>query len=226
MKRPAAKRAFVTGGSRGIGLAVVRRFQQAGIQVIAPARQELDLASLESVRTYAQRLQKLDIDILVNNAAENIVNQIPDISLEDWQRMLTVNLTSALLLIQAVAPRMRKQQWGRIVNMSSCYSFLGREGRAAYSASKGGLDSLTRTAALEYGRDHILVNSVCPGFVLTELTRRNNTPAEMSELARRTALKRLAEPHEIAELSYFLCSEANTYITGQTVVIDGGFSCQ
>lgn len=216
----------MTGGSRGIGQAVVQRFREEGIHVIAPTRQELDLSSLESVRGYGPKLQELEIDILVNNAAENIINRIPDIALEDWQRILTTNLTSAFLLIQTVAPHMSQRKWGRIVNVSSCYSFLSREGRAAYSASKGGLDSVTRTAALEYGPDHTLVNSVCPGFVLTDLTQRNNTQAEMSALAQQTALKRLAKPSEIAELIYFLCSEQNTYITGQAIVIDGGFCCR
>lgn len=194
--------------------------------MIAPTRRELDLSSHESVSAYASKLQELDIDILVNNAAENRVNWIADMALEDWQRILTTNLTSVFLLIQAVAPHMSRKKWGRIVNVSSCYSFLSREGRAAYSASKGGLDSLTRTAALEYGPDHTLVNSVCPGFVLTDLTRRNNTQAQISNLAHQTALQRLAEPREIAELIYFLCSEKNTYITGHAVVIDGGFCCR
>jgi 3-oxoacyl-[acyl-carrier protein] reductase len=226
MKQPIQRNALVTGGSRGIGQAVVRRFEEGGIRVIAPTRRELDLASHESVRDYLRKNKKLEIDILVNNAAETKVHRIPDISLEEWQRILAVNLTSAFLLIQAIAPRMMKRKWGRIVNVSSCYSFLSREGRAAYSASKGGLDSLTRTAALEYGPRNTLVNSVCPGFVLTDLTRRNNTQAERADLAKQTALKRLAEPDEIADVIHFLCSERNTYITGQAVIIDGGFSCR
>lgn len=85
---------------------------------------------------------------------------------------------------------------------------------------------MTRTAALEYGPHNILINSVCPGFVLTDLTRRNNTKAEMANLAEQTALKRLAEPGEIADVIHFLCSERNTYITGQAVIIDGGFCCR
>lgn len=226
MKQPVKRNALVTGGSKGIGQAVVQRFEEDGIHVVAPARQELDLASHESVRDYLGENSKLEIDMLVNNAAENIINRMPDISLEEWQRILTVNLTSAFLLIQALATQMMKRRWGRIVNVSSCYSFRSREGRAAYSASKGGLDSVTRTAALEYGPHNILVNSVCPGFVLTDLTRRNNTTAEMANLAEQTALNRLAEPGEIADVIHFLCSERNTYITGQAVIIDGGFCCR
>ena len=224
--KPARRTALVTGGSRGIGRAVVRRFKEEGIRVIAPTRQELDLASPDSVRDYLGRKELREINILVNNAAENIVHRIPEIPLEEWQRILTVNLTSAFLLIQGVAPRMMKKNWGRIVNVSSCYSFLSREGRAAYSASKGGLNSLTRAAALEYGPRNILVNAVCPGFVMTDLTRRNNSPAHLANLAGQTALKRLAEPREIADTIHFLCSERNTYITGQAIIVDAGFSCR
>ncbi len=218
--------ALVTGGSRGIGQAVVRRFKAEGVRVIAPARQELDLVSTESVKSYLRRKGRPEIDILVNNAAENIVHPIPRIPLEEWERILTVNLTSAFLLIQGLAPKMAKRKWGRIVNVSSCYSFVSREGRAAYSASKGGLNSLTRTAALEFGPRNVLVNAVCPGFVLTDLTRKNNSPARMAQLARQTALNRLAKPEEIAQAVSFLCSDRNTYVTGQAIVVDGGFSCR
>lgn len=218
--------ALVTGGSRGIGRAVVRRFKKEGIRVVAPARGDLDLSLPGSVGDYLRRNKKLRIDILINNAAETKVHRIAEIPLEEWQRILTVNLTSAFLLIQGLAPQMAKRKWGRIVNVSSCYSFLSREGRAAYGASKGGLDSLTRTAALEYGPSNTLVNSIRPGFVLTDLTRKNNTPAQRADLAGQTALRRLAKPEEIAGVIHFLCSERNTYITGQAIVIDGGFSCR
>lgn len=218
--------ALITGASRGIGNAVARRFKKAGVRVITPAREELDLASSDSVKRYLSGNRLPHVDILVNNAAESVVRRIPEIPLEEWQRILTVNLTSAFLLIQGLAPKMARRNWGRIVNVSSCYSFLSREGRASYSASKGGLNSLTRTAALEFGPRNVLVNALCPGFVLTDLTRKNNPPAVRAELARQTALGRLAGPQEIAETILFLCSEGNTYITGQMIVADGGFSCR
>jgi 3-oxoacyl-[acyl-carrier protein] reductase len=116
--------------------------------------------------------------------------------------------------------------FGRVVNVSSCWSLLGRRGRAPYAASKAGLDALTRTAALEYGVGGVLVNSVCPGFVNTELTRRNNSPEEIARVAEQTALGRLARPEEVAELAFWLGSEKNTYVTGQMVVVDGGFVIQ
>lgn len=215
----------MTGASRGIGAAIAARLRAAGIEVAAPSRAQLDLSQEDSVRRFIGA-RPLELDILVNCAGENKVNAIRDIVLADWQRILATNLTSALLLTQAAAPRMAARKWGRIVNVSSCYSFLSRAGRAAYGASKAGLNALTRTAALEFGPDNVLVNAVCPGFVETEMTRRNNSDEQIAALAAQTALGRLASPEEIAELVAFLVSEKNTYITGQALVIDGGFTCQ
>ena len=121
---------------------------------------------------------------------------------------------------------MAARGWGRIISVSSCYSFLARAGRVAYSASKGALNQVTRTAALEFGGRNVLVNAVAPGFVETEMTRRNNDAGQIAQLASQTALGRLARPEEVAELVAFLASDQNSYITGQLVVIDGGFSCQ
>ena len=219
-----SRTALVTGASRGIGQAIATRLAAAGMSVLTPSREELDLSSAESVRTFLANAP--EVDVLVNNAGENKVSPIADLDLADWQRILDTNVTSAFLLIQHFAPKMTARGWGRIVNISSCYSFLSRAGRVAYSASKGALNQLTRTAALEYGAKNVLVNAVAPGFVETEMTRRNNNPEQIAALASQTALGRLAQPGEIAELVAFLASDANTYITGQLVVIDGGFSCQ
>ena len=216
---------FVTGASRGIGRAIAGRFASAGCRVLTPTRKELDLSVAASVKRYLDG-DLPDIDVLVNNAGENKILPIESIDLTDWERVLATNVTAPLLLIQRLAPRMAARQWGRIVSVSSIYSFLARPGRAPYSASKGALNSLTRVAALEYGHGNVLVNAVAPGFVETEMTARNNSPEQIASLVAQTALGRLATPDEIAELVYFLGSDQNTYITGQVVVADGGFSCQ
>lgn len=218
--------AFVTGASRGIGRAIVERLSSEGYRLVTPSREEADLASPDSVCSYLARHPGLEIDVLVNNAGENQVSEITSLDLSVWERILHTNLTAGFLLTKQFAPGMAERGWGRIVNISSCYSFLARSGRAAYSASKAALDAMTRTSAVEFGMGNVLVNSVAPGFVETEMTCRNNPPSRIKALAAQTALGRLGQPSEIAEVVSFLASDRNSYITGQVIVVDGGFSCQ
>jgi NAD(P)-dependent dehydrogenase (short-subunit alcohol dehydrogenase family) len=222
---PAIRRVFLTGAGRGIGHAIKTVYAARGWEVVAPSRDELDLASPSAVTAFLDSLE-FNFDVLINNAAENKIGPIADLSAADWARTVAVNLTAPLLLMQKAARYMCTQQWGRIVNISSCFSLVSRAGRAPYATSKSGLNGLTRTAALEYAPHHVLVNAVCPGFVATDLTRQNNSDEQIAELCTRIPLGRLAEPAEIAEYVYFLGSDMNTYITGQTAVIDGGFLCQ
>lgn len=222
MSSIAQRTALITGASRGIGAAIASELGRQGWALLTPSREECDLASAESVEAYLTATSP-EVDALINNAGENPIVALPQITLKTWRRAQQVNLTSPLQLIQHCAAAMRKRGGGRIVNVSSCYSLVTRTGRATYSATKAALNSLTRSAALEYASDHILVNSVCPGFVETDLTRRNNTPAQIGELASQVPLGRLASPDEIATLVAFLVSDCNTYITGQTIAVDGGF---
>jgi len=219
------KTALVTGAARGIGAAIAFELRGQGWALLTPSREEMDLASPDSVEAYLAK-ESPAVDALVNNAGENPVVELSRITLDTWRRAQQVNLASPLRLIQHCAATMRQRGGGRIVNISSCYSLVVRSGRATYSASKAGLNSLTRSAALEYGPDRILVNAICPGFVDTELTGRNNSPAQISDLARQVPLGRLAQPDEIAKVVAFLLSDANTYITGQTIAVDGGFLIQ
>jgi 3-oxoacyl-[acyl-carrier protein] reductase len=221
-----ARCVLITGGARGIGRAIVQRYAAAGYETVAPARPELDLASSDSIHAYFSRLDNQAVDILINNAGENRIKMIEELSLDEWQRMLMINLTAPFLLIQHVAPYMAHQGWGRIVNISSIYSQVSRAGRSAYGASKAGLNSLTRTAALEYAEHGILVNAICPGFIETDLTHQNNTPAQIEALRQQVPLKRLGTPAEVADLAFYLGSELNTFQTGQLFTIDGGFLAQ
>lgn len=223
----AAKRTvLITGASRGIGKAIASRYLEGGYKILTPTRQELDLASAESVRSFTVRLKDTPVDVLINNAGENPIAEISSLDLSLWERSLSVNLTAPFLLIQHASAHMVQRGWGRIVNISSCYSLVARYGRAAYGAAKGGLNALTRTAALEYAPCDILVNAVCPGFVETDMTITNNTSEQIAALRQSVPLRRLARPGEIADCVFFLGSEQNTYITGQTLVVDGGFLCQ
>ena len=217
--------AIVTGGSRGIGAATVSRLEGDGFTVRRPLRDELDLSDVSAVRAWAESDDTVP-DALVLNAGENIPKLLEEMATEHWQRTLDVNLNSSFELIRVYGPRMAARGRGRIVAISSFLSFRGRVGRGPYSASKAALDALIRVAALEYGPSGVLANAVCPGFVMTDLTRQNNDDATLERLAARTALRRLGEPEEIAELVAYLAGERNTYVTGQTLVIDGGYTCQ
>lgn len=219
------RRALVTGASRGIGCAIADRLRQDGYQVLAPDRNKLDLSSQDGVVRFLS-VEKTDIDVLVNCAGENIPELIQSVTDEHLLHTFELNFVAAFRLIRHYAPIMVSRGWGRIVNISSCYSLLARMGRAPYSASKAALDALTRASALEFGAHGILVNSVCPGFFDTELTRKNNSAEKIAGLVAATALGRLGQSSEVAELVSFLVSERNSYITGQCLVIDGGFSIQ
>ena len=141
------------------------------------------------------------------------------------EETIRVNLISPLRLTRGLLPGMIKNKYGRIVNVSSIWSLVAKPGRGAYAASKGGLNALTRTLAVEVAKHNILVNAVLPGFVDTELTRKNNPPPQLAELRANIPLGRLAGVEEIAELIAWLCSEKNSYLTGQNIVIDGGYTC-
>ena len=216
---------LITGGSRGIGAAIAARFAADGHRVVTPRRAELDLNNLDSLPEFL-RLQETPFDILVNNAGINFLNELPNVQLADWEMMLRVNLTSPLLLTQAVSIGMKAKGWGRIVNLSSIFSFVTKEGRAAYSASKSALNGLTRSAAVELAPHGILVNALCPGYVETEMTHLNNSPSQIKAIESQIPLGRLASPDEIARCVAFLGSEENSYLTGQVIVADGGFTCR
>jgi 3-oxoacyl-[acyl-carrier protein] reductase len=217
---------LITGGSRGIGASIAAEFSASGWKVIAPSRSELNLADKSSVAAFCKKIHTATLDALVNNAGVNFLNSIRDIAEPDWDAMLQVNLTSPRCLIQAVAPAMIAHGWGRIVNISSIFSLVSKEKRATYSVTKAGVNALTRTAAIELGPNGILVNAVCPGYIETDMTYVNNNAAEIDAIVKSIPLRRLARPVEIAKTVQFLCSENNTYITGQTIITDGGFTCQ
>ncbi|MBI3073275.1 MAG: SDR family oxidoreductase [Deltaproteobacteria bacterium] len=217
--------ALVTGGSRGIGAAIAGVFERNGARVIAPTREQLDLASDTSIDDYIESLRE-PVDILVNNAGINRLGALDEIGHDDFREVLQINLMSALRLIRGIARGMQSRRYGRIVNVSSVWAFVSRLRRITYAASKAGLDGLTRAVALELAPNGILVNSVAPGYVDTELTRKNNAPEEIAVFKSQIPVGRLAAPEEIAEAVAFLCSARNTYMTGQTLIVDGGYVCK
>ncbi len=217
--------ALVTGGARGIGRAIVEELQTSGVSVLAPSRRELDLAAAQSVERWLLSHRDDKIDILVNNAGTNVLNAVTDIDLATWEAMVQVNLAAALRLVQTFAPTMVVRGWGRILNLSSIFSLVTRERRAAYSMTKAALNALTRSAAVEYGPGGVLVNALAPGYVDTDLTRQNNSSEALAQICGSIPLRRMASVAELAKIAAFLVSEANSYLTGQVVVVDGGFTC-
>lgn len=216
------KTVLLTGASKGIGKAI-KEVLEASVKynLLTPSSSDLNLRNPECIEHF---FKGQHVDILINNAGINILNQIEDIGQETIDSMFHVNLIAPLILIQKTVPFMKKQQYGRIINISSIWGVRSKEFRTLYSATKFGLNGITKALSRELGEYNILVNSVCPGFVNTELTKKNISFSEQEEIKKSIPLKRFAEPSEIANIVEFLISDKNTYITGQTIVIDGGFT--
>jgi NAD(P)-dependent dehydrogenase (short-subunit alcohol dehydrogenase family) len=232
----------VTGGAKGIGLAIVRRFAVLGDDVVALGRDAEALNRLD-VRTavcdvtdeqaVAKTFAELSrIDVLVNNAGVAESAPLDQTTLESWERHFAVNVTGAFLCMRAVLPGMRERGNGAIVSVASIAGRIGAPYIAAYTASKHAVVGLTRAAASEVAGTGVRVNAVCPSYVRTELTERAvarivqttaRTPEESERaLVQSSPLGRLLEPEEVADAVVFLASDAATAINGQAVVIDGG----
>lgn len=231
------KRAVVTGASRGIGRAVAEALRQAGAWVIGtrtgataeadPTCQEwlqADFSSLEQLRDCVARVRAAAPDILINNAGINKVAPFVDIDPQDFLRIQQVNVLAPLMLCQAVIPAMQAKGWGRIVNVSSVFGKVSKAQRAPYSASKFALDGMTVALAAEHSGHGILANSVAPGFIDTDLTRRVLGDAGIAAVLANVPIGRLGNVAEIARLITWLAGPENTFICGQNITIDGGFT--
>lgn len=241
------KVAVVTGGGRGIGAAIVRRLAQEGAAVVfcdislddeteGLAREVTEAggkvrALTADVRKYeeAERVVKTAqeefgrVDILINNAGVIRDTLVLTMSPEDWDLVLSVNLTGVYNFSKAAALVMLRQRSGKIINLSSVAGASGGRGQANYAASKGGINAFTRALALELGKRNITVNAVAPGVVVTSLSK-NVRALTKDAIKKMIPLRRYAEPQEIAEVVLFLASPAADYITGQVITVDGGLS--
>lgn len=216
------KRLLITGASRGIGKSIADLIGgRSDIELVTPSRSECDLSDESSVANFLINTQPFDL--IVNNAGINIIKQATDILDEEITLLNRVNLESPLKIIRHSVKHMQQNEFGRIVNIGSIWSIRSKECRTLYSGSKFGLAGYTKALAHELGRNNILINTVCPGFIDTELTRASLSVDERNALTKQVPLGRLGRPQEVAEFVEFLLFK-NSFITGQSLVIDGGFT--
>jgi len=229
-------KAVVTGATRGIGYAIAEKLLSDGYEVIATGTgsnssgpegslyRQVDFLDDQSMLDFLSFLKMQQVNILVNNAGINKIGKFASIDIDDFDEILLVNLRTPFQLIQSVLPYMQKMKWGRIINITSIFGNITKEYRAPYSSSKFGLDGMTAALAAEVSEFGILANSVGPGFIDTEMTRNVLGEDGISELKNNIPMKRLGHVDEVASLVSWLVSKENTYMTGQNLMIDGGFS--
>jgi NAD(P)-dependent dehydrogenase (short-subunit alcohol dehydrogenase family) len=242
--------ALVTGGNKGLGKAMSRGLAQCGAEVFIASRSETELkAAADEIAAETGRkvayavadmsrrrdaaalahtaLEKMGrIDILINNAGMNAPEPIDAVKDETWDKVLETNLSSVMALTRAIVPQMRARKWGRIIHISSVMAFVSKEKRNAYSASKAALMGLAHASALDLGQDGVTVNCIAPGPFLTDMPLSILSAEEQKEFAKTTALNRWGQPDELVGPMLLLASDAGSYITGHTLVVDGGFLCR
>lgn len=238
------KQAIVTGGTRGIGKAIAEVLLQAGAFVIVTGTKQddidrlnndadrsktlylqLDMLDRESINCFVEQIKAMEkIDILINNAGINMIAINTETDEDDYDRLNNVNLKAPYLITREVSRLMIKHKYGRIVNITSIWSTITRPGRSLYTLTKWGVVGLTKTLSVELAPYNILVNAIAPGFTRTELTEKTNSPEEIEKITAMIPIQKIAEPHEIANLALFLCSDLNSYLTGQNIIIDGGYT--
>jgi 2-deoxy-D-gluconate 3-dehydrogenase len=243
------KVAIITGGNGGIGLGMARGMADAGAAIVIVARNEakslaavadIERRGVQAISLTADVTEKAAvtemveralhalgrIDILVNNAGINIRKPPQALDIEEWDRVIRTNLTSALLCSQAVYPVMKAEGGGKIINIGSMLSIFGASFAPAYAASKGGIVQFTRSCAVAWAADNIQVNAVLPGWIDTDLTRRAREEIEglHDRVLARTPAARWGATADFAGIAVFLASAASDFVTGAAIAVDGGYS--
>ncbi len=238
--------ALVTGGSRGLGKSMARAYAEHGADIMVCSRHAAELeagakeigeglkvrvewmiADLskagEAARLAGETLKRLGrVDVLVNNAGSNVPQRADQITDEAWDQIIELNLSGIMRLTRAVLPQMMERKWGRVIHISSVLGLGGKLGRNVYSATKAALIGMARSSALDLAPFGITVNCISPGPFLTELPLGMLNDAQKLEFTNRTAFKRWGNPEEIAGTALLLGTDAGSYITGTTILIDGG----
>lgn len=238
--------ALITGGSKGIGLAIAVEFAKAGADVMICSRNEeelqaaaekisgmasgkveyqvTDMTDRAAVKRLAAETEKRlgKVDILINNAGSNTPQATEEIDDATWDRLIELNLTSCLMLTREVLPGMKQRGWGRVIYTASIMGITASSNRSAYCGTKGALISMAHSQAVELGADGITVNCISPGPIATDLPMSLLDEETQARFATRTALGRWGQPEELAGPALLLASEAGSYITGENLVVDGG----
>ncbi|URQ68910.1 3-oxoacyl-ACP reductase FabG [SAR86 cluster bacterium] len=232
------KTALVTGASRGIGKAIAAKLKADNFKVLGTATSDqgvdtlnsngiegylLDLNSKDSIDSFWSQLESDNktISVLVNNAGitrDNIVLRMSD---EEWSDIMNVHLYGTFQLSKRALKMMLKNKLGRIINVSSASASIGNRGQSNYAAAKAGVEAFTKSLAKEVGKRNITINAIAPGFISTDMTE-NNKGVNADYLVKEIPLGRFGEPEEVASLVSFICSDGASYITGQTIHINGG----
>ena len=253
------KTILVTGSTSGIGLAITEKFYSEFYNVVIVGKVKLkvinklkknfdkdrslilnlDLTKVNNIKKLIILAKKKfkKIDVLVNCAGMQAVSPIDKYSEDIWRKLLDINLNVAFYMTKYALPIMRKNNWGRIINIASTHGLIGSVNKSAYTASKHGIVGLTKVTALETAKENITCNSICPGFVLTELIqdqidtiarkfKLSNAKAQIQLLKDKQPSLRFVQKSHIADLIYFLCSDSASEITGATIPIDGGWTAQ
>lgn len=241
------KTALVTGGGRGLGRAIALSLAEAGANVALLSRTEseleevakeiegysskayykaVDITDKNSIKKFVKTLVEAEgkIDILVNAAGTNKRVPLLDVTEEDWDLVMDINLKSVLFASQAVIPYMQQEQGGKIINIASLSSEIGLSNMPMYGASKGGVSQLTKSMAVDFAKDNILVNAIGPGYFKTKMTESLfEDKSKLEWMENRIPLKRTGEADDLKGTAIFLSSAASDYITGQTIYVDGGW---
>jgi NAD(P)-dependent dehydrogenase (short-subunit alcohol dehydrogenase family) len=244
------KVALITGGSKGLGKAMARGLAEAGADIVISSRHEDELKTAlaeilkgtdrkgayfvsdvskrdETKKLAALTLEKMGkVDILINNAGTNVPQAVDVITDAEWDRIMEINLNSVMVLTRALVPQMKPRKWGRVIHISSIMALVSNNGRNIYSATKAALTGFARASALDLGADGITVNCIAPGPFLTDLPASVLSKEEQDRFAKTTALNRWGEPKELVGTALLLASDAGSYITGATFVVDGGFTAR
>jgi 3-oxoacyl-[acyl-carrier protein] reductase len=217
------KNLFLLGGQGDIGEAIGRKFRENDYKVIAPTSKDLNLEDRTSIEVFFDK-NAITADVIIHSAGFNEPKSFEGLSYEDILKAHSINVFGFYSVLQRLLPAMKARRKGDILAISSLYGIIAREKRLPYVMSKHALNGLVKTLAIEFGQHNIKVNALSPGFVDTKMTRKNNEEKTIKGLTEKIPLGRLAKPEEIAEVAFFLCSEANAYITGQNIIVDGGYS--